>query len=416
MNKKWMPHIIAAGVFAVFIVLGLACATTPNSQSVTFPPEFVGTWRRDNFNNTLTFSAKSFTDSAQPGLAANFVRISGDLYTCAWANSGREFTLTFIYINGNLEISGDSGTDERNWNGTWKKLSESELQALQQQQQQAQQQIRQDALSIIGRTSGRTPQECVERGFTAFRVKLYDLAIREYSEAIYLTPNHPLPFFLRADPYRDKGDFDAAIADYSQAILLHRDSHIPPYRSAQGTVMGSPTMQILYSVSSDGSHAIGLSKILCYAFRGRLYGLKGEYDLSIADLTEALRLEPNGRDTASHYNNRGVSYFGKGDYDSSIADFIQAIQRDRNNNTYYSNRGQAYHEKQDYDKAIEDYTQALRLDSNNARVFNWRGLSYEGKKAYFQAISDFTQAARLDPVNAEYGGNLERVRQLQGRQ
>jgi hypothetical protein len=28
-NKKWLPYIIAAGVFAVFIMLGQACATTP---------------------------------------------------------------------------------------------------------------------------------------------------------------------------------------------------------------------------------------------------------------------------------------------------------------------------------------------------------------------------------------------------
>jgi len=33
MNKKWLPHIIATGAFAVFIVLGLACASTPASTS-----------------------------------------------------------------------------------------------------------------------------------------------------------------------------------------------------------------------------------------------------------------------------------------------------------------------------------------------------------------------------------------------
>jgi hypothetical protein len=49
------------------------------------------------------------------------VRVSGDSYTCAWASNGREFTLTFRLVNDNLVISGDSGDDERNWNGTWKK-------------------------------------------------------------------------------------------------------------------------------------------------------------------------------------------------------------------------------------------------------------------------------------------------------
>jgi hypothetical protein len=32
MNKEWLPHIIAVGAFVVFIVLGLACASTPTTQ------------------------------------------------------------------------------------------------------------------------------------------------------------------------------------------------------------------------------------------------------------------------------------------------------------------------------------------------------------------------------------------------
>ena len=35
MKKKWLPHGIAAGSFVVFIVLGLACASSPSAQ---FPP------------------------------------------------------------------------------------------------------------------------------------------------------------------------------------------------------------------------------------------------------------------------------------------------------------------------------------------------------------------------------------------
>ena len=90
-------------------------------EVVEFPSGFIGTWKRDNFNNTLTFSANFFTDSAQPGSIANLVRISGNSYTCAWASNGSEFTLTFRLVNGNIEISGDSGNGETNWNGTWRK-------------------------------------------------------------------------------------------------------------------------------------------------------------------------------------------------------------------------------------------------------------------------------------------------------
>jgi hypothetical protein len=34
MNKKWMPHGITAGVLVVFIVLGLACASSPSRKEL----------------------------------------------------------------------------------------------------------------------------------------------------------------------------------------------------------------------------------------------------------------------------------------------------------------------------------------------------------------------------------------------
>jgi hypothetical protein len=94
---------------------------------LSFPSGFIGTWKRDNYGNTLTFSANSFTDSTQRAADGELsrcflVRISGDSYTCYWAsNVDREWTLTFKLVSGNLVIEGDSGNDQRNWNGTWKK-------------------------------------------------------------------------------------------------------------------------------------------------------------------------------------------------------------------------------------------------------------------------------------------------------
>ena len=39
-EEKWTPHIIAAGAFAVFVVLGLACASSSNAASETPPKLF----------------------------------------------------------------------------------------------------------------------------------------------------------------------------------------------------------------------------------------------------------------------------------------------------------------------------------------------------------------------------------------
>jgi hypothetical protein len=86
-----------------------------------FPSGFMGTWKRDNFNNTLTFSTDYLKASNQPN-GWNLLNVSGDSYSYTQSdNSENKQRTTMKIINGNLEISGDSGTGEDNWNGTWKK-------------------------------------------------------------------------------------------------------------------------------------------------------------------------------------------------------------------------------------------------------------------------------------------------------
>jgi len=61
-------------------------------------------------------------------------------------------------------------------------------------------------------------------------------------------------------------------------------------------------------------------------------------------------------------------YIDKGDYDKSMVDFNQAIRLDTNYALAYSFRGGAYLMKNDYDKAIADYNQAIRLNPNYTKA------------------------------------------------
>jgi len=96
-----------------------------SAPATTWPSTFIGTWKRNNFNNTLTFQATSIKASNQ-SYTWILIRSSGDSYTCyPDINPSNNFTVTIKLINGNLEISGDSGTGEDNWNGTWRKQTAS---------------------------------------------------------------------------------------------------------------------------------------------------------------------------------------------------------------------------------------------------------------------------------------------------
>ena len=124
----------------------------------------------------------------------------------------------------------------------------------------------------------------------------------------------------------DKGDYDKAIADFSEAIRLD-----PKFTYA-------------------------------YDWRGFAYFDIHNYDKAIADFTEAIRLDPKNK---TAYNNRTVAYNDKGDYDRAIADATQAIQLDPNFKEAYMNRALAYNGKSDYTRARADVNKALQLDPNH---------------------------------------------------
>jgi hypothetical protein len=87
----------------------------------SFPQSFIGTWKRDSFSNTITITSNTFKSSSQTR-TRNLLGISGDDFTISSASGTGTFTFTIRLINDNLVISGDSGPDQDNWDGTWKLL------------------------------------------------------------------------------------------------------------------------------------------------------------------------------------------------------------------------------------------------------------------------------------------------------
>jgi len=100
---------------------GLEIIQRRGKSSVRFPRGFTGTWKRDNFNNTLTFTTTTLKPSNQNNFRV-LSGISGDSYTVYLDDTPYWITtITVKLVNGSLVISGDSGDGEDNWNGTWKK-------------------------------------------------------------------------------------------------------------------------------------------------------------------------------------------------------------------------------------------------------------------------------------------------------
>ncbi len=134
--------------------------------------------------------------------------------------------------------------------------------------------------------------------------------------------NQAPELFKRGYAYYQKGEFDKALNDYSEAIRL------------------DPTQARTYNN------------------RGLAYQAKGDLDQAIADFSEALRLEPS---LGVSYLNRGRAYAGKNDLDRAIADYSEAIRLDPKSGAAYRRRGEAYQVRSESAKSLADFAKAEEL-------------------------------------------------------
>jgi tetratricopeptide (TPR) repeat protein len=193
--------------------------------------------------------------------------------------------------------------------------------------------------------------------------------------------------------FLDRGILFAMRGEYEMAIADFTEAiKLAPNLATAYMLRG----RALYaSVSTVTAVAENFSGINTISTGGRVSVEQAQiYDRAIADYTQAIRFDPHD---AGAYDFRGIAYADKGDFDQAIADFTQAIRLDPNAVGTYSNRGNTYAIKRDYDRAIADYTQAIRLNPNYTGAYYNRGITYRRKGDNDQAIADYTQAIRLDP-------------------
>ncbi|NJM40548.1 MAG: tetratricopeptide repeat protein [Anaerolineae bacterium] len=163
---------------------------------------------------------------------------------------------------------------------------------------------------------------------------------------------------LRGSGYREKGQFDLALADFAKAL------------------------------------AIDPANPRTYANRGLTYIRRGQFDLAVSDLNESIRLEPK----AESFYYRGSALLELETYEAAIADFTQAIGLQPPFVDAVRLRGQAYALKGDYAAAIADLDQFIGPEpSTNGDAFAHylRGLSHSRLGHREEALRDLRRALQL---------------------
>ena len=201
----------------------------------------------------------------------------------------------------------------------------------------AQQQI--DALAALGNDSA-------SRHFWQGRIfqsegKL-DEAISCFSKAINRRSGWALPYQWRASAYREMGDLEAALEDYTYVLELHPDAY-------------------------------------WFNRRGLVYEELKQFEEAIADYTRALELEPKW---AVAYNNRGFARLNLKQFEKAKSDFETAIRLDPSAPTPYVNLAGTYWTfKKDRKHTYSNLQKAIKHNFKNYEVLfdnNQKGWMFKG--------------------------------------
>ncbi len=117
---------------------------------------------------------------------------------------------------------------------------------------------------------------------------------------------------------------------------------------------------------------------------------------------------------ATAYNNRGSAWAAKGETDRALADLDQAIKLDPRLPDAYINRGNAKRERLDLAAAIADYTLAISLSPNAALAYYNRAWAHYLAGESADALADANRAIEIDDHSASAFSTRGLIREKMG--
>ena len=217
-----------------------------------------------------------------------------------------------------------------------------------------------------------------------------------FDNALNVTNNNNIAYYIRGNAYHAIGNYRQAIIDYDRAIDITPDyADLFNNRAASYYSLGKYSQAL-----SDYDRAIQINPKFAQAYSGRgvTYAALGNYKRAIADYDRAIEILPTYN---SSYFNRGNAYVANGNYKQAIADYDRVIRINPKDAEAYSGRGDSYFELGSYTQAIVDYDVAIRINPKFAQAYHNRAASYNKLGNQKQALEDLKAAAKLGSEEAK---------------
>lgn len=226
-----------------------------------------------------------------------------------------------------------------------------------------------------------------------------------WSHAIADDPQLKQAYHNRGIAYIEKGNKNAALADYNKAIELDSLYDMAYYHRARLYKERGDTLAAL----SDLNRTLMLKPDFneAYNLRANIYAESGYTKEALSNYNKAIILKP---DNPEYYLNRGLLQLNTGAYDEAIADFTQAISYKPAYDEAFNSRGMAKSYLDDFEGAVMDYSKAISLNPSLAIAYNNRAVVYAVQKRYDEAERDFQTYLTFFPEDARTYLNIGLVK------
>jgi tetratricopeptide (TPR) repeat protein len=245
-------------------------------------------------------------------------------------------------------------------------------------------------------------QAYLEAAETYISVGLFNKARPYIDQAIGISPESPLPYYMRAVVELDEGELDKALVDASQSNQMDI-TYLPSYR-----LLGE-----IYQKMDQPENSIApleryteyvLDEYRPYIWLGLAYARNGSFQDAVNAFTKALNLE----DALYEANlGRAQAYLDLNQLELAIADFETAIRISPKTFESHVGLSKALYTQEKFADAYREISITDAYDETpeqRAQVFYWRALSLEKLGRAETAAKDWVALIALpkDAVPSEW--------------
>ena len=237
----------------------------------------------------------------------------------------------------------------------------------------------------------------------------YSLALQAYDRAIKSSPQDPTNYIAASKLNLYAGNYDAAIDNASNAVLLDQNNSMGS--AIQGFALGMQGNYLEGESALNRAIELDPSNAAAYAYLSIMLSNKILIgDEVLGDLDKAIEASRTAESIAANSLEsrwaRGTVFEITGNYNEAITELEQAVAINTNIAELHITLGRNYRFLEEYDLAVEEFTRANALNPSDSFPDTLISRTYSSIGEFGRAIQYVEQAVADEPDDPYLYGNL----------